>query len=165
MPVGGYLLAIRPIDQRRALVAADTQRLRGALANLNRSTSAISDSSQRASQVSQAIDRFETRLPAGGQMDKVLEEVWQLAQANSLQTKTVRTPAVQRNGGYSEQTMDLSLSGDFGGFYQFLLQLEDAKHVIRIRKMHVGGINDHDGEIQADLTLGVFFKPNQEGNP
>ena len=52
-------------------------------------------------------------------MDKVLEDIWRMAQANSLQTKTVKTPAIQHDGGYAEQTMELSLTGDFGGFYQF----------------------------------------------
>jgi hypothetical protein len=40
-----------------------------------------------------------------------------------------------------------------------MLQLEDAKHVMRIKKMHLAKAPSRDGEIQADVTLCVYFQP------
>ena len=158
MPVCGYFCAIRPINQKRAELQQDIAARQATLVMLNRSLAAGSASGVKAESLRLAVADFEAKLPADGQMDKVLEDIWRMAQANSLQTKTVKTPAVQEANGYGEQTMELSLSGDFAGFYQFLLQLEDAKHVMRIKKMHLSKAGNRDGEMQADVTLSVYFE-------
>ena len=59
-----------------------------------------------------------------------------------------------------QQPIQLSLSGDFNGFYSFLLQLEKLQRITRVTDMTLQKINDHDGEMQAQLTLSIFFEPD-----
>ena len=47
-----------------------------------------------------------------------------LAEQNRLATKTIRTMKSQRGSAYSELPIEMNLSGDFAGFYEFMLQLE-----------------------------------------
>jgi hypothetical protein len=54
----------------------------------------------------------------------------------------------------------LSLSGDFNGYYAFLLQLEKLPRITRVTQMKLEKINDRDGEMQAQLTLSIFFEPD-----
>lgn len=155
----GYSFVVRPIDRKRADVQQDNARKQATTTTLVHSMTGVADRSTKAAALAKAVADFEARLPADGQMDKVLEDIWRMAQANSLQTKTVRTPFAQSAAGYGQQTMELSLAGDFAGFYQFLLQLEDGKHLMRIRKMHLNRSGDGDSEVQADISLIVYFQP------
>ncbi len=54
----------------------------------------------------------------------------------------------------------MSLSGDFNGFYSFMLQLEKLPRITRVGQMNLAKINDRDGEMQAQLTLSIFFEPD-----
>jgi type IV pilus assembly protein PilO len=52
----------------------------------------------------------------------------------------------------------MSVSGDFNGFYAFLLQLEKLTRLTRITQMKLDKIQDRDGEAQATITLSIFFE-------
>ena len=95
-------------------------------------------------------------------MDKVLKEIWQLADANGLRTQTVKTPRSQKMTGYSEQTLELNLAGDFKGFYEFMLQLEKLPRLTKVTKMNLTKITDKDkdGEMQASMTMSIYFEPD-----
>nr|MBA3273642.1 type 4a pilus biogenesis protein PilO [Chthoniobacterales bacterium] len=92
--------------------------------------------------------------------DKILKEVWQMAEANSLTTKTIRTLKSERCANYSEQPIQMSLSGDFNGYYEFLLQLEKLPRITRVTQMNLQKITSSDGEMQAQMTLSIFFEPD-----
>ena len=98
-----------------------------ALADLERSTAGINDLNRKLGEVQKAVAFFESKLPQAKEIDKILKEVWQMAEANSLQTKTIKTMNSQHAANYSEQPIEISLSGDFNGFYAFLLQLESSR--------------------------------------
>ena len=57
----------------------------------------------------------------------------------------------------------MSLSGDFNGFYAFLLQLENLPRITRITQMKLEKINEHDGDATAQITLSIFFEPQTDG--
>jgi hypothetical protein len=54
----------------------------------------------------------------------------------------------------------LSLQGNINGFYSFLLQLEKLQRITRVTQMDLQKINDRDGEMQARMTLSIFFEPD-----
>ena len=83
-----------------------------------------------------------------------------MADANSLQSKTVKSLKTERGQNYSEQSIQMSLSGDFNGFYSFLLQLEKLPRITRVTNMNLQKINDRDGEMQASMTMSIFFEPD-----
>jgi Tfp pilus assembly protein PilO len=92
-------------------------------------------------------------------MDKILKEVWQMAESNNLTTKKVQTMRSDRSSNFSEQPIQLSLSGDFNGYYSFLLQLEKLPRLTRITDMKLAKISDRDGEMTAQMTMSIFFEP------
>lgn len=130
------------------------------LANLRVKTAGIEDFGTKLAELQKAIDFFNSKLPAEKEVDSVLKEVWQMAESNALQTRTVRQLPVQRAANYNEQPMQMTLSGDFNGFYAFLLQLEKMPRITRLTKMKLEKVNDRDGEMQAQLTLSIFFEPD-----
>ena len=82
-----------------------------------------------------------------------------MAEANNLTTRTIKTLKSERAANYSEQPIQMSLAGDFHGFYSFLLQLEKLPRITRVTQMNLTKINEADGQMQAQMTLSIFFEP------
>jgi len=147
-------------NKRKADRLADIHTKQSALGNLQQATAGISDLNRKIDELQKAITFFESKLPQEKEVDKILREVWQMAEANSLTTRTIKTMKSERGPNYSEQPIQMSLSGDFNGFYSFLLQLEKLPRITRVTQMKLEKINDHDGEMQAQMTLSIFFEPD-----
>src|SRR5216110_1977268 len=107
-------------NKRKADLMADIRTKQQALSNFQQATAGIDDLNRKIDELQQAITFFESKLPQEKEVDKILKEVWQMAEANSLQTRTIKTLKSERGPNYSEQPIQMSLSGDFNGFYTFL---------------------------------------------
>ncbi|SRR5260221_768761 len=145
---------------KRDWTEADTLAKKKVLADLKQSTTGVVDWTQKIAELKQAISFFEGKLPQEKEIDKILKEVWQMAEANALQTRTVKTLKTERASSYSEQPIEMSLSGDFNGFYVFLQQLENMPRITRVTNMALTKMADRDGSMQAKLTLSIFFEPD-----
>lgn len=130
------------------------------LSNLKLSTAGIADLDTRIKDLQDALKYFERKLPQEKEFNTILNDVSQMAAKNDLQSKTIRTLKTERFAGYSEQPIQLSLSGNFNGFYQFLLQLETIDRITKITNMQLQKIQDQDGAMQATLTLSIYFEPD-----
>src|SRR5688500_12320774 len=147
-------------NKKKQDLLADIRQKQSALSNLQAATAGIEDLNRKIDELQEAITFFESKLPQEKEVDKILKEVWQMAEQNALQTKTIKTLKSERSANYSEQPIQMSLSGDFNGFYSYLLQLEKLPRITRITNMNLQKINDRDGEMQAQLTLSIFFEPD-----
>jgi type IV pilus assembly protein PilO len=145
---------------RRDTLQASIQSKQKALADLKQSTAGIEDLNRKIAELKQAITFFESKLPQEKEIDKILNEVSQMAEANALKTKTVKTLRSERAAGYSEQPIEIMLLGDFNGFYSFLLQLEKLPRITRVTNMDLTKITDSEGVMGAKVTLSIFFEPD-----
>jgi Tfp pilus assembly protein PilO len=150
-------------NKKKQDLLADIHTKQASLSNFQQATAGIEDLNNKIDELSKAITFFESKLPQEKEIDKILKEVWQMAEANQLTTKTIKTMKAQRGPNYSEQPIQLSLSGDFNGFYAFLLQVEKLQRITRITDMTLQKISDRDGEMQAQMTLSIFFEPDTGG--
>ncbi len=155
-----YFMVFQKADQKRLALKADVENKQRALTNLRQATAGIEDMGVKIDELQKAIEFFESKLPQEKEVDKILKEVWQMAEANSLQTRTVKTLKAERAAGYSEQPIQMTLAGDFNGFYSFLLQLEKLPRITRVSNMSLLKIDDREGEMTASLTLSIFFEPD-----
>ena len=94
-----YFLYLQQRDVRRAARDAEVDKRLRALAELERATATVKDVDRKIAELQQATAFFESKLPQAKEMDKVLREVWQLAEDNRLQTKTVKTLKSQKMTG------------------------------------------------------------------
>jgi type IV pilus assembly protein PilO len=134
-----------------------------ALSDLERATSGVADVDRKVSELEEAIKFFEKKLPQERDIDQILKEVWNMAEQNQLTTKTIKTMKSQRGAAYSEQPIEMSLSGNFNGFYEFLLKLERLPRLTRINQLSLDKINGKEGEMEAKLVLSIFFEPENSG--
>lgn len=160
---GAYFFGFAKSDARRLEKQAKVDAKLQALGELQRATASVDDVARKIEDLQNATAFFEKKLPQEQEIDRVLKKVWKMAEQNGLQIRTVKTMKPQQRSGYREQPMDVTLSGDFGGYYEFLLQLEKLPRLTRVSQMALTKITDRDGEMQAQMTLSVFFDPTTEG--
>ncbi|MDP9172610.1 MAG: type 4a pilus biogenesis protein PilO [Planctomycetota bacterium] len=156
-----YFVIFQKANAHRIAVEADTQSKRQKLADLQSATAGISDLNHKIDELQRAIDFFQSKLPQQREVETILNEVTQLSQANGLKSKTFRTFNGEVTPNYAELPIDLNLSGDFTGFYSFLLQLEKLPRLTRVTHMKLEKINEHDGQMTANVTLSIFYEPEQ----
>jgi type IV pilus assembly protein PilO len=155
-----YVLVFKKMDQKRLALTQEVQQKQKALADLRDATAGVQSLGQKIDDLQKTISFFESRLPEEREVDTILKEVWQMAQDNSLQTRTVRTLPTESIASVRRQPIEMTLSGDFRGFYAFLLQLEKLPRLTRVTDMQLEKINEHDGEMTAKVTLSIFFEPD-----
>jgi len=134
-----------------------------ALGDLERATSGVADVDKKVSELEEAIKFFEKKLPQERDIDQILKEVWNMAEQNQLTTRTIKTMKSQRGAAYSEQPIEMNLSGDFNGFYEFMLQLERLPRLTRVQTMTLDKISGLEGAMEAKVTMSIFFEP-ETGN-
>jgi type IV pilus assembly protein PilO len=157
---GSYFLVFLKHDEKKRDKQEQVNRKLKALSDLERATANVKDVDIKIAELRKATEFFESKLPQAKEMDKVLKEVWQLAEENGLKTKTVRTHKAKKMQGYSEQPIEMSLAGDFHGFYEFMLKLEKLPRLTKVTHMNLSKMTEKDGEMQASLTLSIFFEPD-----
>src|SRR5688572_23829912 len=157
--VGSYFFVFLKHDEKKRDKQDQVNKKLKALSDLERATANVKDVDIKIAELKKATEFFESKLPQAKEMDKVLKEVWELAERNGLKTKSVRTAKAKKMSGYSEQPIDMSLSGDFHGFYEFMLQLEKLPRLTKVSHLHLSKMTDKDGDMQAQLTVSIFFEP------
>lgn len=161
--VCSYFLVFTKAQQKVEALERKTEERQKALADLERATAGVADVDRKVEELQEAIKFFEKKLPQEREMDLILKEVWQMAEANKLNTKTIRTMKSTRGAAYSEQPIDMQISGDFTGFYEFMLQLERLPRLTRISNMTLDKISGKEGQMEAKLTMSIFFEPETGG--
>jgi Tfp pilus assembly protein PilO len=73
-------------------------------------------------------------------------------------TPDKKVPASQ----YMELPILWELTGNFDGFYEFLLDLEQMPRLTQIRQMNIKRSDQQNGAMSATFTLSVYFRPRTE---
>ncbi len=157
---GSWVFGFKVINERRAALQVEIGEKQKALLDLQQATAGIADLGTKISDLQKAIAFFESKLPQEKDVDSVLNQVSEMASANSLQSRTFKTLKVDRTAAYCELPIQMDLSGDFDGFYTFLQQLERLERITRLTHMTLQKVADKEGHMQAQLTLSVFFEPD-----
>jgi type IV pilus assembly protein PilO len=160
--VCSYFFVFAKTNMKRQALRQDIAAKRAALTDLKQATAGIDDVGHKVAELQQAINFFEKKLPAEREVEDILKEISPMAEANSLTIRTVKPLKTERGANYSEEPIQITLSGNFDGYYAFLLQLEKMPRLTRVPQMHLEKINERDGEMTAQMTLSIFFEPDSQ---
>jgi Tfp pilus assembly protein PilO len=162
-----FLFHPRDIEDRRMRLQIEAKQKQ--LQKLNRATATIGCLKDEITDLEKAIGFFQSKLPNEKEIDKVLEEVWRLAETNNLATKGIYT--AKRSGAscflpecapQTEQPINMEFEGDFVGFYGFLLALENQPRIMRVRTMSLDPQSEgKKGGIKAKLEMSIFFENSE----
>ncbi len=114
-------------NAKRQAYLADMKQKQKMLNDLHIATVGVDDINAKTEQLSKAIvffnknsQRKKTSTASSRKSGSWLETF------NSLQSKAVKPDKSEHGPNYSEQSIQMTLSGNFNGFYSFLLELEKA---------------------------------------
>jgi type IV pilus assembly protein PilO len=155
---GSYFFVFKPSTQKRGERLEAINAGKKELSDLKSATANVTDIEHKIGELEQAIKFFEDKLPEQKELDTILKDLWQKADHASLTTKTVKTLKSEKSAGYTEQPIELSLSGDFQNFYAYLLELEKLKRITKLKSMKLEKITDKDGAMTASMVLSVYFE-------
>lgn len=154
----GYQYMIKPANEHLAEAKSRLDTKMAQLAKFQKATAAAEDMTKQLTQLEEAIQFFESKLPPTSQIHVVLEQVTVIAQRQGLKPKTIRTLKKKDNSGYIEQPLKMELEGNFGSFYSFLLELEKLPRIMKIRELGLDKDAQGDGRIAADFIISIFFQ-------
>jgi type IV pilus assembly protein PilO len=169
IPVAAWWGVFRPANLRNTEMLRQIAFRHDRLRDLNQATATLGDLKKEITSLEEAIAFFQSKLPNEKEMDKVLREVWQLAETNHLATKSIRTlPPQDKEGaaGPREQPIAVALEGDFRGFYGFLQSLENQPRIMRINSMTLAKLKDApQGQVEVAFNMSIFFERSAAGSP
>ncbi len=165
IPVGAWRFVFRPHNARNTKMRRDIDAKQEKLKVLNRAVGTIGSLRKEIGALKQAVAFFESKLPSEKEIDKVLQEVWRLAEANKLATKSIRTLEDNKSSfttadsPHREQPIAMQLEGNFMGLYAFLQALENQPRITRIRSMKLTTPKAfRKGHVRVEFTMSVFFE-------
>lgn len=170
VPLGTWWFIYRPYNAHKDDLQRQINVKQDKLRDLNRATATIGDLREEISSLEEAVGFFRSKLPSEKEIDKVLQELWRLAEQNDLTTKSIRTIArnkqtslTDENGPHGEQPIQMKLEGDFTGLYSFMLAIENQPRIMRIVRMTVQTPKDApEGYVQAEFIMSIFFEHSND---
>jgi type IV pilus assembly protein PilO len=163
MPIAAYMFMFKPLNEQKMHVIEDTQQKQEQLNGLTTALARTRDLPGDIEKLRKAIAFLEAKLPQEKEMDGVLREVWQIAEKNGLNTKSVRSLKPVQSASYCEQPIKMVIVGPFApGFFNFLRDVEQLPRLTRINEMHLLADDKNSGVISAEVVLTIYFEAGQK---
>lgn len=159
LPIATYFMVFKPQNELIKKATQEIEHKQAMLEKLQAATAQAQDLARQNEQIKTQIESIEARLPSNKEMDNVLRQVSNLAAKNNL-----KVPAFKKSdktyvaGTAMEQPLDIEITGDFDGFYKFLLDLEQLPRITRIPDFSIVRSDKVDGEMQTKFTLSIYYE-------
>jgi type IV pilus assembly protein PilO len=159
VPLASFFLVFRPQNREIARAKLEIDHKQAMLEKLKQATGQSADLARANQEIRQSIDAIQARLPTTKEMDEVLRQVSGLASKSGLKVPHFRKSDKSQAAGMAvEQPIDVEITGDFDGFYNFLLDLEQLPRITRIPDLEITRSEQSDGEMKAKFTLSIYYE-------
>jgi len=168
VPISAYIYVFKPRNVE-ILEARDEITLKQArLDQLAQVVSKIENIGEAIETGQESIELIEAKLPREQDVEGVLEQVSQIAERNELMIRRIHPDSPVPAAMYMELPLRLTMDGQFDGFYQFLLEVENLPRITRIHNMEIKRSDERGGPsrselppgfMRADFTLSIYFEP------
>lgn len=163
IPVMSFLLVFRPQNQAIDAALSEIGHKRDVLERLRTETSRNADLAAANEQIAERIRKDEARLPSSKGVDQIVKQVSTLAVDSGLAPPTLKSLKPLQAAVYWEQPLELSTSGTFRGYYEFLRRMERLPRLTRVVDMEIkrGNVTAGDPEITVKFTLSIYFQDKE----
>jgi len=155
MPLAAYFFVFEPRNKQIAEAQVEIRQKNADLKELEAATASIADLEAEIQRLEEAIAIFQQKLPEEREVDVILRQVWELAAKQQLTPKRVRTDKPVKAAQYNELPINMTISGDFDGFYSFLIEIEKLNRITRVPKMKLKRTAGEEPGMEAEITLSV----------
>ena len=166
VPIASYFFVFAPRNAEIAKARDEISVKESRLVDLKRLTSRIGDLGREIAEREEELDRLNQKLPDSEGVDRILQQVTQLAQKSNLSVRSIKGEKTIPAGLAMELPLKTVIEGDFDGFYQFLLDVESLPRITRVHAMKIAklGLGPRDnidevvqGSMRAEFTLSIYF--------
>jgi len=180
VPLAAWFFLFKPRNDDITKAKTEIEIKQTNLKKLAEVTSKISDIGLAIEQGRESISLIEAKLPSEQSVDLILEQVWSLAKKNRLVVKSVKSEKAVPAALYMELPLKMQMEGQFDGFYQFMLELENLPRITRIYQLKLeragsglatlkkdAGVDElPPGSMKTEFILSIYFEPqNREMMP
>lgn len=167
VPVASYIYVFQPRNADIEQARTEVQIKQARLEQLAQVQSQIDDIGLEIARGEEAIEVIEEKLPSAGEVEVIVEQVWRLAEEHDLDVKSMESQKPVPAALYMELPLRYTMEGNFDGFYEFLLQLENLPRITRIHNMELERISDSRrsgnddaprGHMRTEFSLSVYFE-------
>ncbi len=164
VPAASFFYVFKPRNNeiRNAVVEIEQKERR--LNELELVTQKIEDIGLEIEKGREAIDKIHEKLPKERDVAVILEQVTDVAANTGLTVKSFKTKKAENAGAYNEIPLEMVIQGEFDGFYEFLLRVEQLPRITQIHTMkifrnkNVGRTpGEQVGSMRAEFTLSIFY--------
>lgn len=163
VPTASFWFVFKPqneeIEQARQEISHKEEMLR----KLSEVTEQTEDLAALNIEIERAIEMIESRLPTAKEVDVVLAQVAEIAKGHKLSLEKVKSDKPVGAAAYMEQPLNMIITGQFEGFYSFLLDLEQLDRITRMPNLTIERARDEDGAMKAEFTLSIYFEAMNGG--
>lgn len=168
VPIAAYIYVFNPRNEEITEARDEVALKQARLDQLAQVVARIEDIGQAIESGQQSITLIEAKLPREQDVEGVLEQISQIAERNNLTIRTINPDSPVPAAMYMELPLRLSMDGQFDGFYQFLLEVENLPRITRMHNMQIkrggerSGPNRTElppGYMRAEFTLSIYFEP------
>jgi type IV pilus assembly protein PilO len=169
VPVASFFYVFKPRNDEINQAEAEIQAKQATLDRLAQAMSKIDDIGVEIEKGKEQIEIIEAKLPSAQDVEGILEQVTQLAKKNRLNIKSFKSEKPVPAALYMELPLKIQLNGEFDGFYQFMLELENLPRITRIHQLKLertSGATPEDeelppGSMKAEFMLSIYFQSQQ----
>ncbi|MFI4883426.1 MAG: type 4a pilus biogenesis protein PilO [Phycisphaerales bacterium JB064] len=161
VPLASYWFVFRPQNSQIERAREEISLRREKLEKLQQESARRGTLEAATSQIAERIESIEARLPTNKELADVVRQVSELAVQSGLQQPSIVTEKPVKASLYMEQPLKIETSGDFRGFYKFLLELERLDRITRMPDMTVRRSDKVDGHMVAEFTLSIYFQDEE----
>ncbi|MCC6659916.1 MAG: type 4a pilus biogenesis protein PilO [Phycisphaerales bacterium] len=159
LPLAAYWLVFRPQNAEIAQARQEIEHKRELLDKLKQTTAQNASLEKANEEIRSSITAIEARLPSNKEVDAVVRQVSDLAVQAGLDSPAIESDKPVEASMYMEQPLKMKMTGNFNGFYDFLVKLEQLPRITRVPDLHLTRSTDTDGFMKADFVLSIYFQP------
>jgi type IV pilus assembly protein PilO len=166
VPLASWWMVFRPQNTAIDSAKADIAHKRELLAKLKEFTSRNADLRQANEEMAARIGDIEARLPSDKEVDSIVRQVSDIAVSCGLDSPAVKNVKPRQEAMFMEQPLEMSLAGNWTGYYDFLAKVEQLPRITRISTMKLKRSDEGDGNMKAEFTLSIYYQQSrQAGQP
>ena len=174
VPLASYAYVFKPRNDEIQKARQEVDNKREKLARLREVADKIDDIGLAIEQGREAIELIEAKLPSEHDVEVILEDVWKLADKAHLVVKSIKSEKPVPATLYMEQPLNVTMEGEFLGFYKFILGLEKLPRITRIHQMDLdrptvrkrrGKEDETDlSRMKMEFKLSIYFQPRSDAS-
>ncbi|MEM9883224.1 MAG: type 4a pilus biogenesis protein PilO [Planctomycetota bacterium] len=163
IPAAWYFTVAQPRLEKKSQRTASIQKVESQIKSVTASTAEFEDVEAQIQKLNDAMAHFQSMLPTQKDEEDVLRTVWELAGEHELTATSIKPDKPVATAQYAELPIQMQITGDFDGLYDFIRDIEKLPRITRMPKIKINRVDkvEHTGTVKAALTLSVFFEGDQ----